>query len=54
MRKIFYTILLLSLSIDANSIIIKSQKENNTHWTIDYAVSDSKVISAESALGSLI
>jgi len=47
MRKIFYLILILSLYLSANNLKITSQKENSTYWTIDYAVSNSKVISAK-------
>lgn len=47
MKKIFYLILLLSLSLNANSLIIKSQKEDSTYWIIDYVLSDSKAVSAK-------
>jgi len=47
MRRIFYIMLLLSLFIHANNIIIKSEKENSTHWSIDYTVSNSKAVSAK-------
>lgn len=47
MRKIFYAIFLLSLFVNANSIIVTSQQEDSTHWIIDYSVSNSKAVSTQ-------
>lgn len=47
MKKIFYSILILSLFISANSLSIISQKENATDWRLQYTLSHSKAISAK-------
>ena len=46
MKKIFYTILILSLFISANNLNIISQKENAIDWRLQYALSHSKAIGA--------
>ena len=47
MKKIFYTILILSILTNANSLSIVSQKESVIDWRLQYTLSHSKAISAK-------